>query len=77
MGSLSLIHIYHLENDEIRKLIQELRVNRVAVVIAAGNHYFQHNSQQGMAYPAIVRECISVGAVYDAVSYTHLAARSR
>ena len=56
----------HLENDEIRKLIQELRVNRVAVVIAAGNHYFQHNSQQGMAYPAIVRECISVGAVYDA-----------
>lgn len=56
----------HLENDAVRKLIQELKVNRVAVVIAAGNDYFRHNSQQGMSYPAIIRECISVGAVYDA-----------
>lgn len=56
----------HLENDAVRKLIQELRASRVAVVIAAGNHYFQHNSQQGMSYPAIIRECVSVGAVYDA-----------
>jgi hypothetical protein len=38
----------------------------VAVVIAAGNDYFAHGSQQGMSFPAILRECISVGAVYDA-----------
>lgn len=56
----------HLVDNDIRKLIQELSAKRVAVVIAAGNSYFVHNSQQGMGYPAIVRECISVGAVYDA-----------
>ncbi len=56
----------HLENDPIRAVIRELRDARVPVVIAAGNGYFQHNSQQGMSYPAIIRECISVGAVYDA-----------
>lgn len=56
----------NLTNDPIRKLVQELRNQRVAVVIAAGNSYFNHNSQQGMGYPAIIRECVSVGAVYDA-----------
>lgn len=55
-----------LENDPIRQLIRELRDNRVATVIAAGNDFFSHNSRQGMGYPAIIRECISVGAVYDA-----------
>jgi hypothetical protein len=38
----------------------------VAVVVAAGNSYFQFSSQQGMGFPAISRACISVGAVYDA-----------
>ena len=53
-------------NDRIRNLIRALRREKVAVVIAAGNHYFSHNSEQGMSYPAIIRECVSVGAVYDA-----------
>ncbi len=39
----------------------------MAVVIAAGNDYFSHQSRQGMGFPAIIRECVSVGAVYDAV----------
>jgi len=56
----------NLENDGIRKLIQKLRRKRVPVCIAAGNDYFTHNSSQGMAYPGIIRECVSVGAVYDA-----------
>lgn len=56
----------NLVEDAIRKVIRELTDLRVAVVIAAGNGYFQHASKQGMSYPAIIRECISVGAVYDA-----------
>lgn len=52
--------------DEIRLKIQTLRDERVAVVVAAGNHFFVHSSQQGMGYPAILRESVSVGAVYDA-----------
>jgi subtilisin family serine protease len=55
-----------LINDDIRMKIRQLRQARVAVVVAAGNHYFEHNSQQGMGYPAIIRESVSVGAVFDA-----------
>ncbi len=53
-------------NDTMRARIKALREARVAVCIAAGNDYFTHKSQQGMAYPGIIRECISIGAVYDA-----------
>lgn len=52
--------------NSLRDRIQALRAARVAVVIAAGNDYHKHGSQQGMGFPAILRECISVGAVYDA-----------
>ena len=51
----------------LQQKIRALRELRVAVVIAAGNDYFSHESQQGMGFPAIIRECVSVGAVYDAV----------
>lgn len=56
----------NFSGDALRPKIQALREARVPVVIAAGNDYFSHNSEQGMSYPAIVRECVSVGAVYDA-----------
>jgi subtilisin family serine protease len=56
----------NLSNDAIRKKVRDLRDKRVAVTIAAGNDYFKHNSQEGMGYPSIIRECVSVGAVYDA-----------
>lgn len=52
--------------DAVRKLVQKLSDKRVAVVIAAGNSFFNHASQQGMGYPGIIREAVSVGAVYDA-----------
>lgn len=56
----------NLQGDPVRDKIQALRQARVAVVIAAGNDFFTHNSSQGMGYPAIISECVSVGAVYDA-----------
>jgi subtilisin family serine protease len=56
----------NFSNNPVQDRIRELRDEKVAVVIAAGNHYFTHESQQGMSFPAIIRECISVGAVYDA-----------
>ena len=57
----------------IRQKIQQLAANRVAVVAPVGNDYFTHNSQQGMAFPSIIRECISVGAVYmvDGGNFTY------
>ncbi|PRP99974.1 S8 family peptidase [Enhygromyxa salina] len=54
-----------LVGDRINEQIQHLRERRIAVVIAAGNDYFKHGSAQGMSYPAILRHCVSVGAVYD------------
>jgi hypothetical protein len=53
-------------NDSTRSRIQQLRSLRIPVVIAAGNAFYVFSSQQGMAYPAIFRESVSVGAVYDA-----------
>jgi subtilisin family serine protease len=52
--------------DPIKRKISALRRAKVAVVVAAGNDYYPHHSQQGMSYPAIIRQTVSVGAVYDA-----------
>ena len=57
---------FSLLRNTIRDKIRALRDARVAVVIAAGNDYYRHSSRQGMSFPAIIRECVSVGAVYDA-----------
>jgi subtilisin family serine protease len=54
-----------LASDPIRQRIEQLRQANVAVVIASGNDFFPHQSAQGMAYPAIIRQCVSVGAVFD------------
>jgi subtilisin family serine protease len=50
--------------DELRNAVAALRRKNVAVVVAAGNHYKRYG--RGMAMPAIFRETISVGSVYDA-----------
>ena len=52
--------------DALRARVRELRSRGVAVVAAAGNDFFRHESIEGMAYPAILSETISAGAVYDA-----------
>lgn len=53
-------------HNNIHEKIKSLTNKDIAVVIAAGNDYFRHESRQGMGFPAIFRECVSVGAVYDA-----------
>jgi subtilisin family serine protease len=50
----------------IRTAIQTLRQNRVACTISAGNSFFSFGSNEGMGFPGIVREGISVGCCYDA-----------
>ena len=52
-------------NDAIGNRIAQLAAQGVACCIAAGNGYFGAGSAQGMSYPAIFRDAISVGAVYD------------
>jgi subtilisin family serine protease len=52
------------QSERTADLIRQLRDADVPVVIAAGNDYFQFQ-EQGMGFPAILREAVSVGAVYD------------
>ena len=52
-------------NQRIKELVTTLRNKKVTVVAAAGNDYFTFQSP-GMNFPAILREMVSVGAVYDA-----------
>lgn len=52
--------------DALEQRIAALSEARVAVVVAAGNDYYDHGSKQGMGYPAIIHHTVSVGAVYDA-----------
>lgn len=56
----------NMATDSFRTKLQTLRNAGVAVCAAAGNDFFGHNSAQGMGYPAIFPETVSVGAVYDA-----------
>ena len=50
---------------DLAAVLQELHAQRIAVVAAAGNDYKAFETE-GMSLPAIFREVISVGAVYDA-----------
>jgi hypothetical protein len=52
--------------DPIQQRITTLRNAKVAVCIAAGNDFFTFGSAEGMSYPGILRQGVSVGAVYDA-----------
>lgn len=55
-----------MPGDMIGGLTQELADEGVCCCVAAGNDYYAHGGTQGMCYPAIFRQTISVGAVYDA-----------
>jgi subtilisin family serine protease len=52
-------------DDAIGARIQRLTELGIACCTAAGNDYFRHSSVQGMSYPAVFRDSLSVGAVYD------------
>lgn len=54
-----------LEIVELNDVLDKLVVMNVPVVVAAGNSYFQFQTE-GMSIPAIFRQVIAVGAVYDA-----------
>lgn len=49
--------------ETIRKSISTLTGHDIAVVVASGNRYFKFK-QQGMDFPAIVSDALSVGAVF-------------
>lgn len=51
--------------DAIQSRFRTLKGMGVVCCVAAGNDYFRFNSAQGMSYPGIFRETVSVGAVYD------------
>lgn len=55
------------DNDPIVQVIATLASHGVPVVISAGNDFFNDQSE-GMSYPAIAHNSISVGAVYDDVA---------
>jgi subtilisin family serine protease len=61
----NLTHENDYLNEPVTQIIKKLAQKRVVCVIAAGNSFFDLQSKQGMGYPAIIKECISVGAVYD------------
>jgi subtilisin family serine protease len=50
---------------DLHSQLRELNRKRIALVVAAGNDY-KAVEAEGMSLPAIYREVISVGAVYDA-----------
>lgn len=52
--------------DSILSRIRTLRAAGVPVCAAAGNDFYGFDSVQGMGYPAIFSDTISVGAVFDA-----------
>lgn len=51
--------------NDFENLIAKLSEKRIAVVCATGNDYGLFR-EQGMAFPAVCRNAISVGAIYDA-----------
>jgi subtilisin family serine protease len=52
-------------SDAIGRQVKSLAEIGIVSCVAAGDDYYTHGSTQGMSYPAILRETLSVGAVYD------------
>lgn len=53
-----------VEYPELHSVINQLYLQNIPVCVAAGNDYYQFQTE-GMTLPAIFREVIAVGAVYD------------
>lgn len=52
-------------DDAVGARIRRLAQLGIACCTGGGNDYFTHGGVQGMSYPAIFRDSLSVGAVYD------------
>lgn len=50
--------------SDLHKVINQLYLENIALCVAAGNDYYEFQTE-GMSLPAIFREVIAVGAVYD------------
>ncbi len=55
---------FEAHQENIREKIKHLKELKIPTVVPAGNGYYIHSSNPGMGFPAILRETISVGAVY-------------
>ncbi|OGA64185.1 MAG: hypothetical protein A3G81_29105 [Betaproteobacteria bacterium RIFCSPLOWO2_12_FULL_65_14] len=65
-GKENLQHDNESRFDRMKSLVAELSKHHIPVVVSSGNSFAFFDSAQGMSYPAIVRDAISVAAVYDA-----------
>jgi len=61
-GNLLSDKDYATEGYKMYNIMQKLRSQNVALVVAAGNNF---NGADGLAQPAIFRNCIAVGATLD------------
>lgn len=52
------------DHSDLHEVIKQLYSENIAICVAAGNDYYRFQVE-GMSLPAIFREVISVGAVYD------------
>ena len=52
------------EYSDLHEVIKQIYSMNIALCVAAGNDYYQFQTE-GMSLPAIFREVIAVGAVYD------------
>ncbi len=52
-------------SDAVGDRIKSLATLDIACCVGGGDDYFTHRSAQGMSYPAIFRETLSIGAVYE------------
>ncbi len=59
-GNYSFNPYYFMEDE-----LQDLKDRGVFVAAASGNSFYQGNSQQGLGYPAISSNTVSVGAVWS------------
>jgi subtilisin family serine protease len=59
--------------QKIAEKIHDLRQSGIPTVVAAGNRYRCNSFHPGMAFPAIMPECLSVGAVFKDSSLRNFA----
>lgn len=64
-NALQIGDLNRAEYNRAKDVIQSLREEGIAVVVASGNRFHDYEFEQGMDFPAICDPAISVGAVYD------------
>jgi subtilisin family serine protease len=63
----TIMDVPSADEDLRRRIVEKidlLRHSGIAIVVPAGNRFRCHGSKPGMAFPAIVPSCLSVGAIF-------------